>query len=80
MHSVQQVNHMTRYPGESESAINFVLVNMIWTIVIKVDGKEVKIDKYKNTDSFQKIWNPDVQVQKIELKVFDEDDKPQKIT
>lgn len=43
---------MSGYPGESETATNFILVNMIWTIVVKVDGKEVETKKYKNTDSF----------------------------
>ena len=70
---------MTNYPGETPTTVNFVLVNMIWTIIIKVDGKDVETKKYKNTDSFQKIWNPDVQVQRIDLNMFDEDDKPKKI-
>ena len=43
---------MTNYPGETPTTVNFVLINMIWTIIIKVDGKDVETKKYKNTDSF----------------------------
>lgn len=79
---VQHFSFIEGYGDEGPETINFVLIDMIETLIVRYDSKAGKIvghAAYRNTDSFMKILNPNVQPQVVHLRVYDEDDRAQRI-
>ena len=57
----------------------FFLLNTLETLQVTLDLKKAKcsedVHQYKNTDVFQRIWNPEIKHLKVQLKVYDQNDE-----
>ena len=58
-------------------------MNTLETLQVTFDLKKAKceenVNRYKNTDVFQRIWNPTIKHLKVELKVYDQNDEARMI-
>lgn len=76
----RQIQHFTHMVDNEANTVHFVLINMLFTqnfsYSFETNAQVDTLKSYKNTDSFQKIWNPDVQIQKHQIALFDEKDRP----